>query len=228
MGGARHPRRLGLRQPDQPLHLRLAVLHRVPGAHRHRLHGPTRAHPLGHHHEGQHPHGRRVALGQHPRRHPLDDLPLARLRVHPVGRALRAPGDRRLLRLRGVLHRGRRRLPAAGAVDVQARREVIRFALVLALWAAPARASVFIVRHAERADAKADKSLLSRKGKKRAELLSKVLGGVPLKAVYTTEYERTQQTAGPTAKAQGLAVTVTDSEKAADLAAELKLKPAET
>jgi broad specificity phosphatase PhoE len=104
----------------------------------------------------------------------------------------------------------------------------MRFALVLALLAAPVRASVFIVRHAERADAKADKSLLSRKGKKRAELLSKVLGGVPLKAVYTTEYERTQQTAEPTAKAKGLIVTVTDSEKAADLAAELKLKPAET
>lgn len=101
-------------------------------------------------------------------------------------------------------------------------------ALTLLVAAAPAWASVFIVRHAERADAVDDKSLLSRKGKKRATLLSKVLSGVPLKAVYTTEYERTQQTAEPTAKAKGLIVTVMDSEKAADLAAELKLKPAET
>lgn len=104
----------------------------------------------------------------------------------------------------------------------------MRSLLVLALLAAPVRASVFIVRHAERADAVDDKSLLSRKGKKRATLLSKVLSGVPLKAVYTTEYERTQQTAEPTAKAKGLIVTVIDSEKAAELAAELKLKPAET
>lgn len=106
----------------------------------------------------------------------------------------------------------------------------MRGLLVLALLvsAAHVRASVFIVRHAERADAKDDASLLSRKGKKRATLLSKVLAGVALKAVYTTEYERTQQTAGPTAKAKGLIVTVTDSEKAVDLASELKLKPAET
>lgn len=105
-----------------------------------------------------------------------------------------------------------------------------RLLLILALLAAaaPARASVFIVRHAERADAKDDTSLLSRKGKKRATLLSKVLSGVALKAVYTTEYERTQQTAEPTAKAKGLIVTVTDSEKAVELAAELKSKPAET
>ena len=105
-----------------------------------------------------------------------------------------------------------------------------RSLLVLALLvsAAPVRASVFIVRHAERADAKDDKSLLSRKGKKRAKLLSGVLSGVALKAVYTTEYERTQQTAGPTAKAKGLIVTVTDSEKAVELAAELKSKPADT
>lgn len=99
--------------------------------------------------------------------------------------------------------------------------------LTLAL-AVPAHSVVFVVRHAERADAKDDKSPLSRKGKKRAKVLSGVLSGVALKAVYVTEYERTQQTAEPTAKAKGLIVTVTDSEKAAELAAELRSKPAET
>ena len=99
-------------------------------------------------------------------------------------------------------------------------------ALLLA-FGVPARASVFIVRHAERADAKDDASLLSRKGKKRAKLLSSVLSGVPLKAVYTTEYKRTQQTGTPTAEAKGLKLTVTDSEKAADLAATLKALPPE-
>lgn len=100
-------------------------------------------------------------------------------------------------------------------------------ALTLLVSAAPGRASVFIVRHAERADAKDDASLLSRRGKKRAKLLSAVLGGVPLKAVYATEYRRTQQTGAPTAEAQGLTVTVTDSEKAAELADQLKARPAE-
>ena len=94
--------------------------------------------------------------------------------------------------------------------------------------AAPLQASVFIVRHAERADAKDDASLLSRKGKKRAKVLSRVLAGVALKGVYSTEYKRTQQTGEPTAESKGLKVTVTDSEKAVELAAELKAKPAET
>jgi broad specificity phosphatase PhoE len=104
---------------------------------------------------------------------------------------------------------------------------VTRLLLALALLApsAPAFATVFIVRHAERADAKDDASLLSRRGKKRAKLLSAVLAGVPLKAVYSTEYKRTQQTGEPTAAAKGLSVTVTDSEKAPELGAELKAKP---
>lgn len=99
--------------------------------------------------------------------------------------------------------------------------------LALALAAGTADAAVFVVRHAERADAKDDASLLSRRGRKRAKLLARVLAAVPLKAVYTTEYERTQQTARPAAEAKGLTVTVTDSEKAAALAAELKALPAE-
>lgn len=102
-----------------------------------------------------------------------------------------------------------------------------RALLALALLAAPVRASVFIVRHAERADAKDDASLLSRRGKKRARLLRSVLAGVPLKAVYATEYKRTQQTGEPAADSKGLKVTVTDSEKAVELAALLKAKPAE-
>lgn len=100
-------------------------------------------------------------------------------------------------------------------------------ALALLVAAPPVGSSVFIVRHAERADAKADASLLSRKGKKRAQLLSSVLAGVPLKAVYTTEYKRTQQTGAPTAESKGYEVTVTDSEKAGELAAMLKAKPAD-
>lgn len=99
--------------------------------------------------------------------------------------------------------------------------------LSLAL-AVPSDAVVFVVRHAEKAHPKEDASLLSRRGKKRAQVLRSVLSGVPLTAVYATEYERTQQTGGPTAAGKGLKVTVTDSEKTAELAATLKALPAET
>lgn len=98
-------------------------------------------------------------------------------------------------------------------------------ALSLLLAAMPAAASVIVVRHAERADAKDDASLLSRRGHKRAAALKDLLAAVPLKAVYATEYGRTQQTASPTAQSKGLRLTVTDSEKAPALAAELKALP---
>lgn len=89
-------------------------------------------------------------------------------------------------------------------------------------------AAIFVVRHAERADPKDDASLLSAAGKRRAETLRHVLSAVALKAVYCTEYERTRQTAAPTAKAQGVSPTVLSSEDGKGLAEALgKLKPEE-
>ena len=100
---------------------------------------------------------------------------------------------------------------------------------VLALFfAVPTRASLIIVRHAERKDAKDDASLLSSKGKARAKDLSRVLASTDLKAVYCTEYMRTQQTAAPTAEAKGLKPIVTTWEEAsAALAPALKARPPE-
>lgn len=98
-------------------------------------------------------------------------------------------------------------------------------ALALAAAAPPADAAVFIVRHAERADAKDDASLLSRAGKRRARELSRVLAGVDLKAVYCTEYERTQQTAAPVAEAKKLTPVVLGSDKTDELARALKDVP---
>lgn len=103
----------------------------------------------------------------------------------------------------------------------------MRAVLLLLALAVPADAVVFVVRHAERADMKDDASLLSRKGRKRAQVLRAVLSGVPLTAVYSTEYKRTQETAEPAAKSKGLTVTVTDSEKALELAAKLRALPAD-
>ncbi len=100
-------------------------------------------------------------------------------------------------------------------------------AAALVLTASHARATVFIVRHAERVSLEDDASLLSPAGKKRALELKRVLSAVALKAVYGTEYKRTQQTAEPAAKARGLKVVVTDSGKTADLVETLKKVPAD-
>jgi 2,3-bisphosphoglycerate-dependent phosphoglycerate mutase len=105
---------------------------------------------------------------------------------------------------------------------------VLAFALCLPpLAALSADAAVYIVRHAEKKDPKKDRSLLSKKGKARAEALKKVLADIDLKAVYCTEYERTQQTAAPTAQAKKLKPTVMDSEDIAGLVKTLKALPAE-
>lgn len=64
----------------------------------------------------------------------------------------------------------------------------------------------FIVRHAEKVDVSRDPDL-STAGEARARALAARLEGQPLDAVYATEFKRTGQTVGPTAAAQGLALT---------------------
>lgn len=87
------------------------------------------------------------------------------------------------------------------------------FVITMAVPAA-AQQAVFIVRHAERADAGAAASPmmatdpdLSDIGKARAESLAAALKDAGIKAIFTTEYKRTQQTAAPLAKALGIEVT---------------------
>ena len=96
--------------------------------------------------------------------------------------------------------------------------------LVLAL-SVPAAADIFIVRHAERKDLKDDKSTLSAAGFKRAEDLRRVLSSVDLKAVYRTEYERTLQTAAPTAAAHRLTPIELKSDDVQGLAKALRALP---
>ncbi|MEX1127333.1 MAG: phosphoglycerate mutase family protein [Vicinamibacterales bacterium] len=79
---------------------------------------------------------------------------------------------------------------------------------------ASAQNAVFVVRHAERADAAANDSPmmasdpdLSAIGKARATSLVTTLSDAGISAIYSTEYKRTQQTAEPLAKALGIAVT---------------------
>ena len=88
------------------------------------------------------------------------------------------------------------------------------------LLAAPAAAqhTVFLIRHAERADTSPGTSPtmaadpdLSEAGRARAESLAKALKDAHITAIYATEFKRTQQTAAPLAKALGLTVKIVRS-----------------
>jgi 2,3-bisphosphoglycerate-dependent phosphoglycerate mutase len=64
--------------------------------------------------------------------------------------------------------------------------------LSLVVGAANAQTTIFIVRHAEKADATKDTDL-SEAGRGRAEALAKILRDTNINAIYTTEFKRTQE-----------------------------------
>jgi 2,3-bisphosphoglycerate-dependent phosphoglycerate mutase len=88
---------------------------------------------------------------------------------------------------------------------------------------------VFLVRHAERADAGmaaakmagADPEL-SDAGKARAAALAALLKDAKISAIFTTEYKRTRDTAQPLAAATGVAAAAIDSKDAAGLIDKVK------
>src|SRR6266700_3335603 len=86
---------------------------------------------------------------------------------------------------------------------------------------ATAQSTVFIVRHAEKADATKDPDL-SEAGRARAEALAKTLKDANITAIYATEFKRTQQTAAPLAKALGITVTILPAKDNAALIAKLR------
>lgn len=65
---------------------------------------------------------------------------------------------------------------------------------------------VFLVRHAERADAPSDDPPLSDAGQKRALALAEALRGAHVTAIVTSTFLRTQQTAAPLAQELGITV----------------------
>lgn len=67
---------------------------------------------------------------------------------------------------------------------------------------------VVVVRHAEKASNTARDPDLSAVGRARGEALAERLRGLPLAAAYATPFKRTQQTAAPTARAQGIELVV--------------------
>ena len=92
---------------------------------------------------------------------------------------------------------------------------------------AAAQGTVFLVRHAERADdANAGPKMtgtdpdLSGQGVLRAQALARALKDAKITAIYTTEFKRTRQTAAPLATALGVQVTEVSSKDLPGLFAE--------
>lgn len=68
--------------------------------------------------------------------------------------------------------------------------------------------TVFLVRHAERADAPREDPPLLETGTARAQLLARILGKSGIKGIYTSQYLRTKATGEPLAKQLGIASVV--------------------
>ena len=98
---------------------------------------------------------------------------------------------------------------------------------------ARAQKLVFVVRHAERADVGGSQMLgqpdppLSAAGKMRAARLAVMLGDAGIKAIFATEFRRTQDTAGPLATRLGLTVQKLPAGGTADLISRLRKEHAE-
>jgi broad specificity phosphatase PhoE len=88
---------------------------------------------------------------------------------------------------------------------------------------ATAEPTIFIVRHAEKADAAQSKDPdLSEAGRARAQSLAGVLKDAGITSVYATEYKRTQQTAEPFARLAHVDVTIIPAAETQALIAKLR------
>lgn len=97
-------------------------------------------------------------------------------------------------------------------------------AFALSISAAAAQSTIFIVRHAEKADMTRDPDL-SDTGRARADSLAKTLKDANIAAIYATEFKRTQETAAPLAQTLGIQVTIVPSAETTTLATKLKTTP---
>jgi phosphohistidine phosphatase SixA len=67
--------------------------------------------------------------------------------------------------------------------------------------------TVFLIRHAEREDEPRQDPPLSKEGVARSQALARLLSSAGIKAIFTSQYARTKQTAEPLAEKLGLSVT---------------------
>lgn len=124
--------------------------------------------------------------------------------------------------------RGRIRLSVIGArPPARADRRIFVAATLMAVlcsalpaWAADqgGAATVFLVRHAEKAPADAD-PILTKAGKERAQALARQLRDAGIEVIYSTDYRRTRDTAAPLASQLGMEITLYDPGNLGDLAA---------
>ena len=104
----------------------------------------------------------------------------------------------------------------------------LRLALFLSIYllaaaAANAAPVIFIVRHAEKATTGGgDDPDLSLAGQKRADALARILNDSQITAVFVTEFNRTQETAAPTARAAHVRPTVVPANDLPGLVARLR------
>jgi broad specificity phosphatase PhoE len=99
----------------------------------------------------------------------------------------------------------------------------LAFAAALALTlTVSAPAAVYVVRHAEKALDQGKDPNLTEAGRARAKALARVLRSVTLRAVFATEFKRTQQTAAPAAEAAKLTTIVVQNDQTAALAERLR------
>lgn len=109
------------------------------------------------------------------------------------------------------------------------RRLVLSVFLLLFAVPAAGQSLVFVVRHAERADAgtggattMATDPDLSDAGRARAESLAAALKDAKITAIFVTPYKRTRQTAEPLAKAVGVQPTEIDAKDIGSLIEKVK------
>ncbi|HMF56271.1 MAG TPA: phosphoglycerate mutase family protein [Pyrinomonadaceae bacterium] len=81
--------------------------------------------------------------------------------------------------------------------------------------------TVIIIRHAEKSATPPDNPGLSPEGQARAQLIINLLGDAGVKAVYASQFARTQQTVQPIAQHLGLPVTVVNADDARGLASQI-------
>jgi phosphohistidine phosphatase SixA len=96
-------------------------------------------------------------------------------------------------------------------------------AVFISIMACSAEPTIFVVRHAEKAQGGNEKDPdLSEAGRARADSIAGVLKDAGITAIYATELKRTQQTAEPLARALQLEVTVVPAKETATLTSKVK------